>query len=120
MLRIAETVAQRTECKALVTGEAVGQVASQTLVNMNTINRAVTILVLRPLVGADKLDAIRVAEAIGTMELSNEQVPDSCTVFAPSSPATAVPLALAEAEELKIPDYAGVIEKIAADIETIA
>ncbi len=120
MLRIAEQVALRTECRALVTGEAVGQVASQTLVNMNTINRAINMLVLRPLVGADKLETIRAAEMIGCFELSNTQVPDSCSVFAPSSPATATPEGLAEAEERKIPDYAAVLEKIIADIETVA
>ena len=120
MLRIAEQIAGRTECRALVTGEAVGQVASQTLVNMNTINRSIRMLVLRPLVGADKLESIRIAEEIGTFELSSVQVPDSCTVFAPSSPSTAVPEPLAEAEELKIPDYPQIMEKIIADIVTIA
>ena len=120
MLRIAEQVAKNTGCRALVTGEAVGQVASQTIVNMNTINRAVDMLVLRPLVGADKLESIRIAGEIGTLELSNVQVPDSCTVFAPSQPSTAVPEPLAEAEELKIPGYPEVIEKIVADIVSVA
>ena len=120
MLRIAEQVALRSDCRALVTGEAVGQVASQTINNMNTINRAVDMLVLRPLVGADKNESIRIAEAIGTMELSCIPAPDSCTVFAPSSPATSVPLELAEAEERKIPEYSAVIEKIIADIVTEA
>ena len=120
MLRISEQVARATGCRALVTGEAVGQVASQTLVNMNTINRAIDMLVLRPLVGADKLETIRIAEMIGSYDLSNTQVPDSCTVFAPSSPATATPEPVAEAEERKIPDYPAVLEKIIADIETIA
>ena len=63
---------------------------------------------------------IRIAEMIGSYDLSNTQVPDSCTVFAPSSPATATPESLAEAEERKIPDYPAVLEKIIADIETIA
>ncbi len=120
MLRISEQVARATGCRALVTGEAVGQVASQTLVNMNTINRAIDMLVLRPLVGTDKLETIRIAEMIGSYELSNTQVPDSCTVFAPASPATAMPEPVAEAEERKIPDYPAVLEKIIADIETIA
>ncbi len=120
MLRIAEAVARRSECRALVTGDAVGQVASQTIPNMSTIDRAVEILVLRPLVGEDKRETIRTAAAIGTLDLSNEQVPDSCTVFAPSSPATSVPLAVAEAEEAKIPDYAAVLEKIIEDIVTEA
>ena len=117
MFRIAEAVARREDCRALVTGEALGQVASQTVANMDTINRAVDILVLRPLVGADKLETIAVAERIGTMKLSSVQVPDSCTVFAPSSPATAVPVSIALKEEAKIPDYAGLLEKIIADIE---
>lgn len=120
MLRISEQVARSTGCRALVTGEAVGQVASQTLVNMNTINRAIDMLVLRPLVGTDKLETIRIAEMIGSYDLSNTQVPDSCTVFAPASPATAMPEPVAEAEERKIPDYPAVLEKIIADIETIA
>ena len=117
MFRIAEAVARREDCRALVTGEALGQVASQTVVNMDTINRAVDMLVLRPLVGADKLETIAVAERIGTMKLSSVQVPDSCTVFAPSSPATAVPAAIALKEESKIPNYAGLLEKIVADLE---
>ena len=87
---------------------------------MNTINRAVDMLVLRPLVGADRLESIRIAGEIGTLELSNVQVPDSCTVFAPSQPSTAVPEPLAEAEELKIPGYPEVIEKIVADIVSVA
>ncbi len=117
MFRIAEAVALREDCKALVTGEALGQVASQTVANMDTINRAIDMLVLRPLVGADKLEAIAVAEKIGTMKQSSVQVPDSCTVFAPSNPATGVPVDLVLKEEAKIPDYAGILEKIINDIE---
>ena len=77
-------------------------------------------LILRPLVGADKLEAIAVAERIGTMKLSSVQVPDSCTVFAPANPATAVPVALALKEEAKIPDYTRLLQKIVDDIQTIA
>lgn len=119
MFRIAEIVARRTNCKALVTGEALGQVASQTVVNLDTINRATDMLVLRPLIGADKLDAIHLAEKIGTLRLSEEQVPDSCTVFAPANPATAAPADVVEAEELKISDYQAVINKIVDEIVTI-
>ncbi|MBQ9787805.1 MAG: tRNA 4-thiouridine(8) synthase ThiI [Lentisphaeria bacterium] len=117
MFRIAEAVALKEDCKALVTGEALGQVASQTVANMDTINRSIDMLVLRPLVGADKLETIAVAEKIGTMAQSSVQVPDSCTVFAPSSPATSVPVDLALKEEAKIPDYAAILEKIINDIE---
>ncbi len=117
MMRIAEMIAERCGYKALVTGEALGQVASQTIDNLNTINRAVHILILRPLIGADKLESIRIAERIGTMEISSEQVPDSCTVFAPVNPATAVTLEAAEEEERKIPDYAAILEKIVDEVE---
>ena len=117
MFRIAEIIARREGCRALVTGESLGQVASQTVDNMDTINRAVDILVLRPLVGMDKLETIAIAEKIGTMKRSSVQVPDSCTVFAPSSPATAASQDAALREEAKIPDYAAIIEKIVADIE---
>ncbi len=117
MFRIAEAVARREDCKALVTGEALGQVASQTVANMDTINRAIDMLVLRPLVGADKLEAIAVAGKIGTMKQSSVQVPDSCTVFAPSNPATGVSVDLALKEEAKIPDYGTILEKIINDIE---
>ena len=112
MFRIAEKIAHKTNCRALVTGEALGQVASQTVVNLDTINRATDMLVLRPLIGEDKLDTIAIAEKIGSMELSSVQVPDSCTVFSPSSPSTSVPAGLAEKEEEKIPEYAKVIDDI--------
>lgn len=115
MLRIAGILAARHDCRALVTGDALGQVASQTVVNMDTINRASDLLVLRPLVGADKLETIRIAERIGTMEQSKVQVPDSCTVFAPANPSTSVPAALAELEEAKIADYGLLLEKIASE-----
>lgn len=120
MFRIAEKIAMKNNCKALVTGEALGQVASQTVVNLDTINRSTNMLVLRPLIGEDKLDTITIAEKIGSMELSSIQVPDSCTVFSPSSPATSVPAALAEKEEEKIADYAQLIDKIvdSAEVKT--
>ena len=117
MMRIAQSVALANNCKALATGEALGQVASQTLVNMDVINRAIDMLVLRPVLGDDKLDTIAVAEKIGTMALSIVQVPDSCTVFAPQSPATAANLAEVEKEERKIPDYSGILERVISQIE---
>ncbi len=119
MMRIAEAVAQQHNCRALATGEALGQVASQTLINLDVINRAVDILILRPIIGEDKLDTISTAEKIGTMELSSAQVPDSCSVFAPASPATAAPLVQVERQEARIPDYAGVLRQIIADIEAV-
>lgn len=119
MLRIATLVAEKSECGALLTGEAVGQVASQTLKNMSTINDATEMLVLRPLCGADKQDSIRLAEKIGTYDISIIPAPDSCTVFAPPSPATSVPRHIAESEESKIPDYEALIAQIADAVETV-
>lgn len=102
MFRIAEEIAKRIGSKALVTGEAVGQVASQTIVNLGTIGAAIKTLVLRPLAGLDKEEVILKARKFETFEISIEQVPDSCTVFAPSSPATAAPLDRIEKEEAKL------------------
>jgi tRNA uracil 4-sulfurtransferase len=119
MFRIAERVARKNDLKALLTGEALGQVASQTVVNMGTINIATEMLVLRPLVGMDKNEVIKMARAIDTFDMSNVQVPDSCTVFAPKSPSTAVSPGLAKHEEERIPDWENVMEQIINDIEIV-
>lgn len=116
MFRIAEMVCKKGRAKALLTGESLGQVASQTVENMTTINAATNMLVLRPLVGHDKLETIKLAEKYGTLELSNEQVPDSCTVFLPSSPATKSDVRRIEGEEAKMGDYQAVLEKIVEEI----
>ena len=119
MFRIAAMIARRTGCQALLTGESLGQVASQTVVNMATINDAANMLVLRPLVGMDKIDSIRKAEEIGTYELSKVQVPDSCTVFQPSSPATAVTVERIAEEEALLGDYMTLLEKIVEEREVL-
>ena len=119
MMRIAEIVARRRRCHALVTGDSLGQVASQTVPNMYSVGKAVDMLVLRPLVGSDKLECIRLAEEIGTFDISNVQVPDSCTVFSPSSPSTSVPAALAAKEEEKIENYMQMIDQIVMDAEAV-
>ncbi len=92
MLRLAERIAHDFEAHALVTGDNIGQVASQTLVNMATIQAATQIMVLRPLLTYDKLETMAMAERIGTYEISKEPAPDSCTVFSPTDPATAAQL----------------------------
>ena len=91
MFRLAEKIAYLNGNKALVTGESVGQVASQTIVNLSNIDSAIEMLVLRPLIGMDKIEIMRLAEKIGTFEASKLQVPDSCTVFSPSNPSTGAP-----------------------------
>ncbi len=86
MQRIASRIAQRRKGKALVTGESVGQVASQTLENMRVIEEASHYPVLRPLVTYDKVEAVALARRIGSYELSTLPAPDCCTVFQPESP----------------------------------
>ncbi|OGV50645.1 MAG: tRNA 4-thiouridine(8) synthase ThiI [Lentisphaerae bacterium GWF2_52_8] len=117
MLRIAEAVARRRRRFALVTGDSIGQVASQTIININTINEAAKMVVLRPLVTMDKLEAIRIAERIGSFVLSKTQVPDSCTVFAPPSPATAAHLGIVLEDEENLGDYSALLEEIINGIE---
>lgn len=88
MFRIAEQVALREGAKALVTGESLGQVASQTMDNMLVTNAAVSLPVYRPLVGLDKLEIIQQAEQLGTFEISSQDAPDCCTLFMPRNPET--------------------------------
>ncbi|MDD3154787.1 MAG: tRNA 4-thiouridine(8) synthase ThiI [Victivallaceae bacterium] len=117
MFRIAEKVAQSHYRKALLTGESIGQVASQTLENMSTIGAAISMMVLRPMLGFDKSDSIALAQKIGSYELSIVPVPDSCTVFSPSGPATASTVEKLVEEEEKIPDYQGILDRAVADVE---
>jgi thiamine biosynthesis protein ThiI len=101
MVRIAERIAVRARAKALVTGESVGQVASQTLDNIAVIDQVAKGPILRPLVGMDKDEIIDQARRIGTFEVSTLPDQDCCQLFMPRSPATAAKLHQAErAEEL--------------------
>ena len=88
MLRIAERLAQRWRARALVTGEVIGQVASQTLENLTCIASATTMEVLRPLVGMDKDEITAEASRIGTLSISNIPDQDCCQLFTPRHPAT--------------------------------
>jgi tRNA uracil 4-sulfurtransferase len=88
MMRIAEAIAQRQRAQALVTGEVVGQVASQTLENMTSINSVVTMPVLRPLIGMDKEEITAEAQRLGTYPVSIIPDQDCCTLFTPRHPAT--------------------------------
>jgi len=88
MMRIAERIAEADGCKALVTGESLGQVASQTLDSLGATDSAVDMLVLRPLIGLDKLEITSLAERFGTFETSILPYEDCCTVFVPKHPVT--------------------------------
>ncbi len=88
MMRIAETIARKEHCGALVTGESLGQVASQTMEALNATDAVAGMPVFRPLIGFDKIEIIHRAEQIGTLEISNLPFEDCCTVFTPRHPAT--------------------------------
>lgn len=99
MMRIAEKLAEAMECGALVTGENLGQVASQTLEAMSVTEKCVSLPVLRPLICLDKKEIVVIAEKIGTFETSILPYEDCCTVFTPRHPRTKPRLAdILEAE----------------------
>jgi thiamine biosynthesis protein ThiI len=103
MLRIAERLAQRARARALVTGEVVGPVASQTLENMTAIAQATSLEILRPLVGMDKDEITAEAARIGTLPISNIPDQDCCTLFTPKHPATRARIADIVQAELALP-----------------
>jgi tRNA uracil 4-sulfurtransferase len=102
MLRISEIFARRNGALALVTGDSLGQVASQTLHNMVSVEAAATMPVFRPLAGTDKLEIIETARKIGTHDISSEPFHDCCPVFLPRSPALHANPAELEAAEAKL------------------
>jgi thiamine biosynthesis protein ThiI len=110
MMRIAERIATRQHAQALVTGEVVGQVASQTLENMATIGSVVSLPVLRPLVGMDKDEIIVEAQRLGTYPISIIPDQDCCTLFTPRHPATKAKRDQVERAESNMP-----IDEIVAD-----
>lgn len=87
MLRIAEVLAKRDRALALVTGDSLGQVASQTLRNLVAVEAAARMPVFRPLIGADKMDILATARKVGTYDISSEPFHDCCPVFMPRVPA---------------------------------
>lgn len=99
MLRIAETIARRNGALALVTGDSLGQVASQTLRNMVSVEAVAKMPVFRPLVGTDKVEIIETAKKIGTHDISAEPFHDCCPIFLPRSPALYASPAELEAAE---------------------
>lgn len=88
MMRISEKIAVQNGCKALVTGENLGQVASQTMEALRVTEECVSLPVLRPLIGMDKTDIVQIARKIGTFETSILPYEDCCTVFTPRHPRT--------------------------------
>ncbi len=115
MMRIAEAVAKRAGAGALVTGESLGQVASQTMLALGTTEDVTTLPVLRPLIGMDKVEIIRMARQIGTYDTSILPYEDCCTVFTPRHPCTRPKVEDVREAEAALDVDALVAEALAAD-----
>ena len=102
MFKIAEALARKNKAKALVTGENLGQVASQTIENIHSIHSIVSLPVIQPLITYDKQEIINLAQKIGTYETSIEPHEDCCSLFLPKHPATKSDLKTVEMEEQKL------------------
>ncbi len=102
MMRIAEALAERTECLGLVTGESIGQVASQTMHSLAATNEVCHMPVYRPLIGFDKLEIVEVAEKIDTYETSILPFEDCCTIFVAKHPVTKPNLKIIRRHEEKL------------------
>ena len=118
MMRIAEKLANSISAKALITGESLGQVASQTLDSINATNDVVSMPVFRPLIGFDKMDIIDIAQKIDTYETSILPYEDCCTVFLPKRPATKPKLSVVKKAEEKL-EINKLIEEAINGIEKI-
>ena len=119
MMRIAQAIAKDHGAKCLVTGENLGQVASQTMDAMAVTGAVVDIPMFHPLIGMDKEEIVTRARKIGTLETSILPYEDCCTVFTPKHPKTKPVLALVEAEEAKL-DVDALVADALANTEKVA
>ena len=118
MMKVAQRWAEKERAQAIITGESIGQVASQTLENMGVVEEATTLPVLRPLAGMHKKDIIERARVIGTHDISVLPHDDTCTVFMPKNPETKAKLAqVHKAEELY--DSERLIDEMVRGIEVL-
>ena len=118
MMRLAEAVARKSHASALVTGESLGQVASQTIKALGVTEDVTKMPVLRPLIGTDKVEIIRMAREIGTYETSILPYEDCCTVFTPKHPKTKPTLGQLVEAEKKL-DRQALIQRALENIEKI-
>lgn len=118
MMRIATELARRDRSKALVTGDALGQVASQTLENLGVVGEVAGLPVLRPLIGMDKLEIIDEARAYGTYEISSAPAQEACVLFEPKRPATKARSRELEVAERDL-DIAAMVADAVEQTETI-
>lgn len=113
MMRLAYKIAKMNNASSLVTGESLGQVASQTLEGLNATNAVLNnMVVFRPLIGVDKIEIIQKAKEIETYDISIQPFEDSCSMFAPKHPNTKPNLEKVILEEKKIENYDEILEEI--------
>lgn len=118
MMKIAERLAKKAKAKALVTGESIGQVASQTIESLHVTNSAVEMLVFRPLIGMDKIEIMERAKQIHTYDTSILPYEDCCTVFVPKHPVTKPDLEKIVASE-QLLDGEALIQRALDTVETV-
>ena len=118
MMRIASIVAKQAECKALITGESLGQVASQTVESMTSTEDCAELPVFRPLIAFDKEETMNLARKIGTYETSIEPFEDCCTIFLPKNPVIHPKLEKVREAE-KAMDIEALVKKAVENIEII-
>lgn len=118
MMRIAEKLALRNDCGAIITGESLGQVASQTMQSINVTNSVVKLPVFRPLIGMDKSEIIKISQEIDTYKTSILPYEDCCTVFLPKNPVIKPKINIAETYESNL-DIDKLIDEAIAGIEII-
>ncbi len=118
MMTIAERVAREKGCSALITGESLGQVASQTMQALGVTDNAVNMPVFRPCIGMDKEEIVAIARKIGTFETSIQPYEDCCTVFTPKHPRTKPELEKVLREENKL-DFAALVDEAMESLYTV-
>ena len=118
MMTIAERIAREKGCSALITGESLGQVASQTMQALGVTDAAVTLPVFRPCIGMDKEEIVTIARKIGTFETSIQPYEDCCTVFTPKHPRTKPELDKVLAQENKL-DFNALVEEALGTTYTV-
>ena len=118
MYRIASKLAIKNKCKVIINGESIGQVASQTLTSINTINSVTNFPVIRPVACLDKLEIIEISKKIGTYDISIRPYEDCCTVFVPKHPSINPNIEKCEIYE-KTFDYDSLIDECINNVEVI-
>ena len=119
MMKIAEEIGKKNDCLALVTGESIGQVASQTLHSLAVTNEVCTMPVFRPVIGFDKQDIVDIALKIDTYETSIQPYEDCCTIFVAKHPVTKPNLQIIKRSERKLEEKIDELVQTAIDTEEV-